>query len=147
MFLMLFCSMTSFSFLRAIYQVFFRFPSLLHWPLYIFASIQTQCHKHMLLSPKCSLSSKAWNEEEKEIRFVRQHVFAYCFKTGPKITVAICGYQGFIQTTELRNMNLCDLFWRPPAHTLTLFLLPTESPLLCHQLRAQNTSGSIFKHL
>lgn len=145
--LMLLCSMISFSLLRAIHQVIFTFPSL-YDPLHICINTNTVPQAHVFLSSKCSLSSKAWNEEGgKKRKFIKQHILAFCFRTGPKITVAVCGYQGFILTTELRYLNLCNLFWRPPAHTLTLFLLPTESPHLYHQLWAQNTPGSVFKHL
>lgn len=38
----------------------------------------------MFLPPKCSLSSKAWNEEGEKNQFIKQFLLAFCFKTGLK---------------------------------------------------------------
>lgn len=111
---------------RAIHQVFFTFPSLY---LYIFVLIQTQCHKHTRFCHLNACSPLRLEMKREKNQFIKQYILAFCFKTGPKITVEACGYQGLILTTELRNLN-----WRSPAHTWTLFLLPTESPHVYQQL-------------
>lgn len=100
------CSMISFSFLRAIHEVFFR--SMPHFllccsgRLSISINTNTQSQTHTLLSPKWSLASKVEMKRVKKSSFIKCYIFALCFKTGPKITVTI--YGGSILITELRNL-------------------------------------------